>query len=165
MRKRKWSYGLAMAIGIGISSANGCSRAPAPPIPTAVIDSSIQADNNRMVQQVLARVGDRQTLPASQVFENISVLPNTPVRTFLTIMNDGYARALGVRCTHCHVEGNFASDDKRPKRAARQMAAMHRMINQQLQGMSELALPLPQRFINCSTCHRGMINPLAEPPR
>jgi len=158
---------VALAIAMSVTEACG-GRAPAvspSPTSTAAADTSIQAYNNRMVQQVLARVGDRQNLPASQVFENISAMPNTPVRVFLTIMNEGYARALGVRCTHCHVEGNFASDDKRPKRAARQMAAMHRMINQQLQAMSELALPPQSRFINCSTCHRGMINPLAEPAR
>jgi hypothetical protein len=125
----------------------------------------IDADNLRMAQQVLASVGDRQNEPAKNVFKNISVLPNTPVRTFLIIMKDGYAKALGVRCTHCHVEGDFASDDKRPKRAAREMAAMHRTINDRLQAMQNLDLPLQNRFINCSTCHRGMINPLAEPGR
>ena len=118
-----------------------------------------------MMQEVLARVGDRAALPASQVFKNIQVMPNPPARTFLIIMNQGYAKALGVRCTHCHVEGNFASDEKRPKRAAREMAAMHRMINDRLQAMENLDLPKPNRFINCSTCHRGMINPLSEPPR
>jgi hypothetical protein len=118
-----------------------------------------------MVQQVLASVGSRQNEPAKNVFQNISAMPNASVRTFLVIMKDGYAKALGVRCTHCHVEGNFASDDKRPKRAAREMAAMHRVINDRLQAMQNLDLPPQSRFINCSTCHRGMINPLAEPGR
>ena len=31
-----------------------------------------------------------------------------------------------------HVEEDFSSDDKRQKRAAREMAKMHRMINEQL---------------------------------
>jgi len=152
-----------------------CSRSgqpPAPPVPAAasrstnaapIRDTLIQVDNDRMMAEVLARLGQRATLPASQVFQNIQVLPNTPARTLLVIMNQGYAKALGVRCTHCHVEGNFASDDKRPKRAAREMAAMHRMINDRLQTMESRELPKTNRFINCSTCHRGMINPLAEP--
>ena len=151
-----------------------CSRSGRPPVPPAPAaasrltdarptrDTLIQVDNDRMMADVLARLGDRATLPASQVFQNIQVLPNTPARTLLVIMNLGYAKALGVRCTHCHVEGNFASDDKRPKRAAREMAAMHRMINDRLQAMENLELPKPNRFINCSTCHRGMINPLAD---
>jgi alpha-beta hydrolase superfamily lysophospholipase len=55
-----------------------------------------------------------------------------PSERLLLIMNLGYSRALGVSCTHCHMEEDFSSDDKRPRRAAREMAAMHRMINDQL---------------------------------
>ena len=76
-------------------------------------------------------------------------------------MNAAYSRALGVSCTHCHVEQNFASDDKRPKRAAREMAAMHRMIIEQLGKMQNLETKAQERAINCSTCHRGAINPMA----
>jgi hypothetical protein len=75
-------------------------------------------------------------------------------------MNGGYARALGVTCSHCHMTENFASDDRRPKRAARDMARMHWQINQELRAMENLATPPTQdRSINCATCHRGMINP------
>ena len=75
-------------------------------------------------------------------------------------MNTGYAKALGVTCSHCHDVGDFASDDKRPKRAAREMAGMHFGINQQLLKMENLATQPPERrFINCMTCHRGQIKP------
>jgi hypothetical protein len=74
-------------------------------------------------------------------------------------MNFGYSRALGVACTHCHVEQDFASDDKRPKRAAREMAVMHKAINEELGRMQNLQSKPEQRFINCTTCHRGAINP------
>jgi hypothetical protein len=39
---------------------------------------------------------------------------------------------------HCHVETGFSSDEKRPKRAARQMAVMHHSINDQLRKMENL---------------------------
>jgi len=39
------------------------------------------------------------------------------------------AAALGVKCDHCHVQGNFASDEKSPKRAARRMLEMTRALN------------------------------------
>jgi hypothetical protein len=74
-------------------------------------------------------------------------------------MNGGYARALGVRCTHCHVERDFSSDDKRQKRAAREMATMHWTINQTLAKMNNLSSAPEERFINCATCHRGRIDP------
>ena len=44
--------------------------------------------------------------------------------------------------------------------AAREMAAMRRMINEQLGKIQNLK-PKPGRAINCSTCHRGSIDPLA----
>jgi hypothetical protein len=74
-------------------------------------------------------------------------------------MNEGYSRALGVTCTHCHNDQNFASDEKRPKRAAREMAVMHRMINDALRKMQNIEIPPDNRPINCFTCHRGAIDP------
>ena len=65
----------------------------------------------------------------------------------------------GVRCTHCHVERDFSSDDKRPKRAARDMAMMHWTINQTLGKMKTLESEPDERLINCATCHRGATNP------
>jgi hypothetical protein len=60
------------------------------------------------------------------------------------------------------VEQDFSSDDKRPKRAAREMALMHRSINEQLGKMQNLEPRPAGRAINCSTCHRGAVNPMAE---
>jgi hypothetical protein len=42
------------------------------------------------------------------------------------------------------------------------MAVMHRMINDQLKQMQKLESKAPARAINCSTCHRGALNPLAS---
>ena len=82
-----------------------------------------------------------------------------PASRLLLIMNLGYSRALGVNCKYCHVEEDFSKDDKRQKRAAREMALMHFSINQELAKMRELD-PNPQgHFINCSTCHRGSAKP------
>jgi hypothetical protein len=77
-------------------------------------------------------------------------------------MNMGYSRSLGVACTHCHVEQDFSSDDKRPKRAAREMAYMHHAIVEQIQKMQNLEHKPEQRVVNCTTCHRGAINPNAQ---
>jgi hypothetical protein len=128
----------------------------------AVPLSPTQEINNRFVKQISESIAGRENLPAEQVFKNIQHLKGVPAGRLLRIMNGGYSRALGVACTHCHVEQDFSSDDKRPKRAAREMALMHRSINEQLGKMQNLE-PRPQgRAINCSTCHRGAINPMAE---
>jgi hypothetical protein len=119
------------------------------------------AFNARLVSEVAKSIRGREQAPAREVFKNLRIawLADGPADTFLDIMESGYSRALGVRCTHCHVEGDFASDDKRPKRAAREMAAMHRAINRQLLAMKHLKGDGDERFINCATCHRGAVDP------
>ena len=122
---------------------------------------SVQEINDRFVQQIAERIVGRENEPAGRVFKNMRIdwLKTTPARQLLGIMNGGYARALGVRCTHCHVESDFSSDDKRPKRAAREMASMHWTVNQTLAKMKNLTSAPDERSINCATCHRGKTDP------
>ncbi len=122
---------------------------------------SVQETNDRLAQQVLKSIAGHENEPAEKVFMDIRLpqLKSIPAAQLINIMNKGYARALGVACTHCHDEKDFSSDEKRPKRAAREMAAMHRAINLQLHDMKEIDDPPDQRYINCSTCHRGSIDP------
>ena len=96
------------------------------------------------------------------MFKNVQVLKKTPAAKFLLIMNLGYSKALGVTCEHCHVKEDFSKDDKRPKRCARDMQLMHSDINQQLVKMQNLEPNPNGHFINCSTCHRGQIDPMAQ---
>jgi photosynthetic reaction center cytochrome c subunit len=73
--------------------------------------------------------------------------------------------ALGVKCDHCHVQGNFASDEKSPKRTARRMIEMTKSLNTQYfpkhqvkDGDSVLGR------ITCYTCHQGTEAPKMAPP-
>jgi hypothetical protein len=120
-----------------------------------------QEVNDRFAKQHLERIAGQEKEPASKVFKNMQLpgLKDVPAANLINIMNLGYSRALGVACTHCHVEQDFASDEKRPKRAAREMAVMHRAINEQLGKMQNLAISPQERLINCTTCHRGTVNP------
>src|SRR5205085_9719543 len=109
---------------------------------------------------VLAQIAGREKDQAGTVFTNVKYLERVPASTFLSIMNEGYAKALGVRCAHCHVPTDYGSDEKRPKRAAREMQVMHRMINQQLAGMEHIKTPATaNRAISCITCHQGKVDP------
>ena len=133
-----------------------------PPAKAEPKSQSIQEINDDFVQKISKQIAGHEQEPAGQVFKNIHILNNAPAARLLLIMNVGYSRALGVTCTHCHNEQDFSSDEKRPKRAAREMAAMHRSINDQLAKMENLE-PNPQgHFINCSTCHRGAVDPMAS---
>ena len=152
-----------------IFAVSGCQSANVRGRPVAAgigeVDASrdsVQRVNDRFVASVLSGIAGRETAPAGSVFRNVRLphLAATPASQFVSIMNGGYARALGVTCTHCHVSDDFASDEKRPKRAAREMALMHFAINRELAEMKNLGTPaVEDRFINCATCHRGMVNP------
>ena len=123
---------------------------------------SFQEQNDQYEARLRKQIEGRENEPAEEVFENIEILRGVPAGRLLRIMNLGYSRALGVTCTHCQVEGNFPTDEKRPKRAAREMALMQRAINQQLAAMEDLEADPSNRSINCNTCHRGRVSPLAQ---
>jgi Photosynthetic reaction centre cytochrome C subunit len=140
------------------------SRSPQPSVVTAAQQSPNQEINNRFLRQHSERIAGRETEPAERVFKNIQIpwFKSRPAGLLLAIMNRGYSAALGVNCTYCHVAQDFASDEKRPKLAAREMAALHRMINEQLKQMKNLKSAPDDRAINCSTCHRGGVSPIAS---
>ena len=99
-------------------------------------------------------------------FTNLKVLPkNIDQRTLIATMR-GFALALGVRCTYCHVgrEGapldslSFAKDDKRTKKVARVMMHMVMHINDEhLHDVPDRPKPLLE--VRCATCHRGVARP------
>lgn len=162
---RKWMVGLATVFVM--SSAWEMHSWP---LTTNVLAArqpqpSVQEVNDRFAREWMDRIGDRRNQSAQQVFKNMKIewLKTEPAQNLIDIMNFGYAKALGVQCTYCHVADDFASDAKRPKNAAREMAVMHHDINQQLSRMQSLSDPPDQRSINCAVCHRGAINPNTVP--
>lgn len=155
--------GLAVlfAVSFAFKPSRAQQQAAQAPAQAANAQASVQETNDAFVAKLQKQIAGHEQEPAEKVFKNVQIMKKAPAARFLLIMNLGYAKALGVACTYCHAENDFASDEKRPKRAAREMAAMHSNINQQLAKMQNLA-PNPQgHFINCSTCHRGQIDPMA----
>jgi len=155
--------GLAVlfAVTFAFKPSRAQQQAAQAPAQAANAQASVQETNDAFVAKLQKEIAGHEQEPAEKVFKNVQIMKKAPAARFLLIMNLGYAKALGVACTYCHAENDFSSDEKRPKRAAREMAAMHSNINQQLAKMQNLA-PNPQgHFINCSTCHRGQIDPMA----
>ena len=67
-----------------------------------------------------------------------------------------FRNALGVECTYCHVQGDFASDENPKKEVGRMMISMTREINGKFTD--------GKRHVGCYTCHRGATEPpLAAP--
>ena len=71
-------------------------------------------------------------------------------------MMGAFRTALGVQCTYCHMQGDFASDENPKKEIARHMITMMREINGKF--------PDGQEHVTCYTCHRGAEEPLTKPP-
>jgi hypothetical protein len=85
--------------------------------------------------------------------KNLKVLP---ANVNLQQTMGAFRTALGVQCTYCHVQGDFASDDNAKKNAARNMLRIAADINAQF--------PDGKRHVTCYTCHRGEARPKTEPP-
>ena len=102
--------------------------------------------------------------------KNLQVLPKDWTGEQLSPVMKGFTRALGVRCSYCHVgiEGqplttyDFASDENPNKDRAREMYRMLKDINNHLKKLQ----PSDDKRVNmwCNTCHRGRPKPttLAE---
>ena len=152
-----------MGLAVGGSRTQSLQASSTAAVPASQKPST-QEINDAFVQQITKKIAGHEQEPAGQVFKNIQLdfFKKTPAERFLLIMNQGYSRALGVTCEHCHAKDDFSSDDKRPKRCARDMALMHFEINQKLAKMQNLEPNPNGHFINCTTCHRGHIDPLKE---
>jgi hypothetical protein len=115
---------------------------------------------NPAVTELIATIKGQENKPAGEVFKNVKLLKDIPAARFLRIMDTGYSRSLGVDCSHCHVEQRWDADEKRPKRAAREMIGMVRQINELLGTMQEIDNTEPA--VNCTTCHRGYVKPALQ---
>ena len=109
------------------------------------------------------QIKGKEQEPAEKVFKNIRSMKGVPAARLLAIMEFGYARSLGVNCTHCHTPEKWESEDKNTKQIARDMSAMVAGINGELlKNIKNLKSENP--VVNCTTCHRGEIKPALNLP-
>ena len=115
---------------------------------------------NPVVTQLLKELGPNAKKPAGEVFRNVQLMKDVPADRFLRMMDAGYRQSLGVSCDYCHVEDRWETDEKRPKRAAREMILMTRTINDHLHKLQEINTE--EASVNCATCHRGYVKPALQ---
>src|SRR5262245_42302497 len=95
---------------------------------------------------------------------NLQVLPKDISRDQLLQTMQAFSQSLGVQCNYCHVfEGrggrnDMASDEKPPKKTARQMLVFARELNEKLPGVVGKSADATTR-VGCATCHRGVPMP------
>ena len=97
--------------------------------------------------------GGRGATPAPAP-KNLKVLKVATGPEVIQIMR-AFTAGLGVKCEHCHVQGNFASDDNPKKEVARHMISMAMEINSKF--------PDGKMHVTCYTCHRGETEPKTAP--
>src|SRR3989449_170247 len=97
-------------------------------------------------------------LPAPK---NLKLLaPDSDIRFVM----QNFTEALGVQCTYCHVQGDFAADTNPKKEMARKMIAMVRLIDTSFPSSAGV-FPAGYHEVDCITCHRGSVKPETVAPR
>src|SRR5580765_170390 len=89
-------------------------------------------DQKAAIAKLREQIKGRENDLAPTVFKNIKTMTNTPAGRLLSVMEFGFARSLGVNCTHCHVPDKWELEDKTQKQTARDMSAMMAKINGEL---------------------------------
>ncbi|MEO8257879.1 MAG: c-type cytochrome [Acidobacteriota bacterium] len=155
---------------------------------TAVLLAALPARGQDAAAGQRGGGGDRGGGPpaAAVAPQNLQVLPKETTQPQVLQAMQQFTAALGVQCSHCHVQAaaapggrgdagggrgrggaapafDFASDDKPQKKTARQMMLMVREINPKVVAATGRAETAAAR-VGCVTCHRGVAIPrtLAE---
>lgn len=128
--------------------------------PAAQAPAAAAFDQAAALEALRASIKGREEEPSSAVFKNVQLLGEVPAGRLLRIMEYGWAGALGVKCTHCHVPGKWELDDVPGKDITRDMAKMTRTINAELLASIEGLKSNPEKpAVSCTTCHRGQVKP------
>lgn len=114
---------------------------------------------------VLTIAGVAATTPVDEgeSFKNLKVLSKNINEEQLERIMYAFDRQLGVTCVYCHAPTknitperiDFASDEKKEKRAAREMLKMTMRINKKYFNVTIDKKLLTKPLVWCRTCHRG----------
>lgn len=150
-------FGMAQFSSRAQEKAAAPAATPTPPAATSS-PAPPEFDQTAALAKLREQIKGRENEPAEKVFKNTSMLKQMPAGRLLAVMEMGYARSLGVNCTHCHVPDKWEVEDKPQKQIARDMWAMMGTINTQLlKNIKNLKSETPT--VNCTTCHRGQVKP------
>jgi hypothetical protein len=73
-------------------------------------------DQAQALADLRKTIAGQENKPAGEVFKNIQMLKAMPAGRLLRVMEMGYARSLGVNCTHCQ---SLVSGRKRTNQPSR----------------------------------------------
>jgi photosynthetic reaction center cytochrome c subunit len=120
---------------------------------TAVLNGEASTKHSAQEPMATSQKAAGQKL-AEEQFKNIQALKGIPADQLIPAMQF-ISASLGVDCEFCHVHEKMDSDDKKPKKTARQMITMMLDIDKtNFDGRLE---------VTCYTCHRGAAMPVSIP--
>jgi hypothetical protein len=146
----------ALIVAAGFTGTN----LPDPVVSAQAVPTPAPFDQAAAIAKLKEQIKGRENEPAEKVFKNLQtpMLKSGPAARVLAVMEFGFARSLGVDCTHCHVPDKWEGEDKPQKQIARDMSAMVARLNGELlKGIKNLKSASPT--VNCTTCHRGEVKP------
>ena len=85
----------------------------------ALTPTPAEFNQTEAIAKLREQIKGKEQEPAEKVFKNIQMMKTVPAGRLLAIMEMGYARSLGVNCTHCHAPDKWESDEKSTKQIAR----------------------------------------------
>src|SRR4029453_2224374 len=106
------------------------------------------------------QAGGRGATPAPAA-KNLKLLA---ANTDMPFVMQSFNEALGVQCTYCHVQGDFAADGNPKKEMARKMIGMVRVIDTSFSSANGV-FPDGYHEVDCLTCHRGSVKPETVAPK
>lgn len=107
---------------------------------------------------------EQQQAPAEKPAEKPPAEIPDPVNLHILDLSTGkeveqvmrtFTAGLGVECSFCHLEGDYASDEKEAKQTARRMLRLIQKINADFND--------GKMHVSCYTCHRGETQPKTAP--
>lgn len=132
-----------------------------PPFP----GDSTAGERDSLMDEVMKSIAGKEQMPAESVFKDIQILKGRVAGDVPRVMNYGFGRSIGASCYHFHAKNDWAKDEKKQKRIAREMYKMVLAINtdyiSKIEGLGDAppgAQPERGPTVNCSTCHRGSIH-------
>lgn len=103
-------------------------------------------------------------------YQNLKILPKDITEQQMDSVMHHFTESLNVNCDFCHVkklnveELDFASDDNKHKRVAREMMTMTNKLNDEHFPYSGKAEKLSSILtVTCYTCHNGSKEPKTRP--
>ena len=139
-------------IGLAVVTCETCHHGKAVPDPRPAppqIDPMLEA-----AKKAIPLTDEQAVKSAEEVFRNVQILKKAPAGRFPVIMA-AFSNALGVKCSFCHNEMDYATDGVN-KRTARTMLRM-------VSGAIQQYYPEGTSPINCWQCHQGLPKPAGTP--